>query len=280
MKELSGRVAVVTGGASGIGRALAERFAAEGMKVVIADVEEKVLAKAAEELAEGGATVVPVVTDVSKEASVMALADRAYAELGAVHVLCNNAGVATGGLSWELTEADWQWTLGVNLWGIIHGIRAFVPRMIAGGDDGHVVNTASMAGLLSAPFMGPYNASKFAVVTISEVLHHELAMTGAKVKVSVLCPGFVATQIGESDRNRPDELRDAFQLDPAMEQFRGVFMQMLASGLPPAEVAAMVLDAVRNDRFYILTHPELKEPVRARMEAILDGEAPAFGTFV
>ncbi|TML64536.1 MAG: SDR family NAD(P)-dependent oxidoreductase [Actinobacteria bacterium] len=152
--------------------------------------------------------------------------------------------------------------------------------MIAGGDDGHVVNTASMAGLLSAPFMGPYNASKFAVVTISEVLHHELAMTGAKVKVSVLCPGFVATQIGESDRNRPDELRDAFQLDPAMEQFRGVVMQMLASGLPPAEVAAMVLDAVRNDRFYILTHPELKEPVRARMEAILDGEAPAFGTFV
>ena len=280
MKELDGKVAVVTGAASGIGRALVERFAAEGMKVVLADIEEKALGTAAEELGVAGATVVPVVTDVSKEASVMALADRAYAELGAVHVLCNNAGVATGGLSWELTEADWQWTLGVNLWGVIHGVRAFVPRMIAGGDDGHVVNTASMAGLLSAPFMGPYNASKFAVVTISEVLHHELTMTGAKIKVSVLCPGFVATQIGESDRNRPDELRDATQLDPAMEQFRGVFMQMLASGLPPAEVAAMVLDAVRNDRFYILTHPELKEPVRARMEAILDGEAPAFGTFV
>jgi len=280
VKQLEGKVAVVTGGASGIGRALAERFVAEGMRLVLADIEEKALAGAAEELGAAGATVVPVVTDVSKEASVMALADRAYAELGAVHVLCNNAGVATGGLSWELTEADWQWTLGVNLWGVIHGIRAFVPRMIAGGDDGHVVNTASMAGLLSAPFMGPYNASKFAVVTISEVLHHELAMTGAKVKVSVLCPGFVATQIGESDRNRPDELRDAFQLDPAMEQFRGVVMQMLASGLPPAEVAAMVLDAVRNDRFCILTHPDLKEPVRARMEAILDGEAPAFGTFV
>ena len=233
MKDLSGKVAVVTGGASGIGRALAERFVAEGMRLVLADIEEKALAGAAEELGAAGATVVPVVTDVSKEASVMALADRAYAELGAVHVLCNNAGVATGGLSWELTEADWQWTLGVNLWGVIHGVRAFVPRMIAGGDDGHVVNTASMAGLLSAPFMGPYNASKFAVVTISEVLHHELAMTGAKVKVSVLCPGFVATQIGESDRNRPDELRDASQLDPAMEQFRGVFMQMLASGLPP-----------------------------------------------
>src|SRR5438270_2220448 len=182
MQDLKGKVAVVTGAASGIGNAMATRFAEEGMRVVLADIEEGPLADAEKRLGDGGATVLGVPTDVSKGDQVDALAARTFDAFGTAHVVCNNAGVATGGPMWTLTESDWAWVLGVNLWGAIHGVRAFVPRLVEQG-EGHVVNTASMAGLTSAPMMGPYNVSKHGVVTISETLAAELALHGSPVKV-------------------------------------------------------------------------------------------------
>ncbi len=194
MKEFKGKVAVVTGAASGIGRAMAERFAAEGMKVVLADIEQEALAQAEAKMKAAGATVLAVRTDVSSASGVQALAGRTIDAFGAVHILCNNAGVPpVVGPSWELTEADWQWVLGVNLWGVLHGIRVFVPIMLGQDSEGHVVNTASMAGLLSLPWAATYDVAKHGVVTLSESLHGELAAVGSKLKVSVLCPGWVKT---------------------------------------------------------------------------------------
>ena len=183
MQDLKGKVAVVTGAASGIGNAMATRFADEGMKVVLADIEEGPLADAEKRLADGGAAVLAVPTDVTKAAQVDALADQTFGAFGTAHIVCNNAGVATGGPMWTLTERDWAWVMGVNLWGVIHGVRAFVPRLVEQG-EGHVVNTASIAGLTSAPMMGPYNVTKHAVVTLSETLQQELAMQASPVKVS------------------------------------------------------------------------------------------------
>ena len=202
MQDFAGKVAVVTGGASGIGLGLARRFGAEGMRVVIGDIEEGPLAAAVAELSDAGVEVEGVVTDVSDAAQVQALADAAVARFGGVHVVCLNAGVGSGGLSWETTTDTWEWVLGVNLWGVINGIRSFVPLLMQ-QDAGHIVNTASVAGLVAGPFMGPYNASKHAVVALSETLLHELAMSAGHVHVSVLCPGWVNTRIGESGRNRP-----------------------------------------------------------------------------
>jgi NAD(P)-dependent dehydrogenase (short-subunit alcohol dehydrogenase family) len=272
MKELAGKVAVVTGAASGIGRALANAFAAEGMHVVMADIEAEPLAIAAKEVGSGGTRVLAVRTDVSKGDDVDMLATRALEEFGAVHVVCNNAGVGSGGTMWELTERDWQWTLGVNLWGVIHGIRAFVPHLVE-QNEGHVVNTASIAGLTSAPMMGPYNASKHAVVAISETLHRELGLFGSAVRVSVLCPGFVQTRIAEADRNRPDQLRNP--VDSEMTELgRAMLGQLVASGIPPDVVAAQVVDAVKHEHFYVLPHPELTHLVRTRMDDILEARTP------
>lgn len=279
MKTFRDRVAVVTGGASGIGRALADRFAAEGMKVVLADVEEAPLAAAAREMTAAGATVLAVRTDVARLADVEALAERAWSAYGGVHVLCNNAGVAGGGLSWEASDAEWQWVLGVNLWGVIHGVRTFVPRMLAGGDEGHVVNTASVAGLSTAPGMSSYNVSKFGVVALSEVMHHELAMVGAKLKVSVLCPAWVNTRIADADRNRPSEAASPGGANPAFEAMRDMVRGAVASGLPPAQVAELVLNAIRDERFYVLTHPDFLPLIRQRMESILESRNPSFGGF-
>src|SRR5579871_852581 len=238
MREFRDRVAVVTGAASGIGRALAERFAAAGMKVVLADVERQALAAAERALASGGARVLAVPTDVSKASDVEALAQRTLEAFGAVHVVCNNAGVSVGGLAWEVTLADWEWILGVNLWGVIHGIRTFVPILLRQGEEGHVVNTASMAGLVSGPGIAPYNATKHTVVTLSEALHHELGMaSGGKVKVSVLCPGWVNTRILDADRNRPATLGDATPIRPEIAAVREQVRQLLESGLAPAAVA-------------------------------------------
>jgi NAD(P)-dependent dehydrogenase (short-subunit alcohol dehydrogenase family) len=273
MQDLKGKVAVVTGAASGIGFGMAERFAAEGMRVVMADIEEAALNDASKRLADTGATVLPVLTDVSKGESVDALAARTFDEFGTVHVLCNNAGVATGGLMWTLTERDWAWVMGVNLWGVIHGVRAFVGRMVDQG-EGHVVNTASIAGLTSAPMMGPYNVTKHAVVTLSETLQQELAMQSSPVRVSVLCPGWVNTRIGESDRNRPAELQQEGAPDPIGEAGREFLKTLVESGLPPSEVAGRVLDAIREERFYILTHPEMTSMIERRMEDILEGRTP------
>jgi len=272
MDDLVGRTAVVTGAASGIGRALAERFAAEGMRLVLADVEERALAATADDLAASGVEVLPVVTDVADAASVGALADAAYGRFGAVHVLCNNAGVGAGGQIAELSLADWQWVLGVNLWGVIHGLHAFVPRMLAGAEPGHVVNTASLAGHVAGPFMGPYSASKFAVVAISEALYHEMNMSGGAIGVSVLCPGWVDTNIHASERNRPASLGGGGRVEDGRAD---MLKQVLASGMPPAEVASLVLQAIRDGRFYVLTHPDMTPAVEARMKAIVEGANPA-----
>ncbi len=277
MKQLRGRVAVVTGAASGIGRALADRFAAEGMRLALADVEAPALERAESDLRRGGADVLALRTDVSKEAEVQALASAALQRFGAVHVLCNNAGVGSGGRVWELTTADWEWVLGVNLWGVIHGIRAFVPAMLRGGDEGHVVNTASLAGLISAPYVAPYHASKHAVVTLSESLHHELALLGSKLRVSVLCPGYVATRIAESTRNRPPGLRAAVESQggrPEAAAMTEAVRRRVAAGLPPAEVAQQVLQAIRDERFWIFTHPDMKALIEQRHSDVMAERNP------
>ncbi len=279
MKDFKDKVAVVTGAASGIGRALVDRFAAEGMHVVLADVEAAPLAQAERELRARGVKTLAVRTDVSKAEEVAALADQTLATFGAVHVLCNNAGV--GGESapvWEIPLEGWQWTFGVNLWGVIHGIRTFVPIMLRQGTEGHVVNTASMAGHLSLPFLSPYHATKFAVVTISESLHFELEMSGAKVKASVLCPGFVRTNIMSSERNRPAELQTAVQpTSEAQQALRAAIESSVVAGTPPSEVAARVVEAIREERFYVFPHPDMLVAARERMENILAQRNPVLG---
>jgi NAD(P)-dependent dehydrogenase (short-subunit alcohol dehydrogenase family) len=274
MRELRGKVAVVTGGASGIGRAMADRFAAEGMKVVVADVEDAALGATERELRERKAEVLAVKTDVSSAEQVQALADATIHRFGKAHVLCNNAGVSVGGPMWEHTLADWEWVLGVNLWGVIHGIRTFVPLMLRQAEPAHVVSTASLAGLTSNPFLGVYNVTKHAVVTMSETLVQELRTIGAPIGVSVLCPGFVSTNIADSGRNRPPALAEgADRIRPP--EFEQLIRQAIAAGLPASEVAALVLAAIREDRFYVLPHPELtKTRVRARMEDIIEGRTP------
>src|SRR5262245_41565279 len=274
MRELKNKVVVVTGGASGIGRALAERFAAERAKIVLADIEPRALDEAAAALRAGGTTVLAVPTDVSKPEQVQALCDRTIAEFGRVDVVCNNAGVAVSGHAWEHTLADWEWVLGVNLWGVIHGVRTFVPVMLRQGGEGHIVNTGSVAGLTSNPFMSIYNVTKHAVVPLSEPLHKDLGLLGVPIKVSVLCPGFVRTRILEADRNRPANLRETAvaRHDPQLEEMA---REAIATGLPPAEAAAQVVDAVKNERFYVLTHPELAPRVRERMEELLEGRNPS-----
>ncbi len=280
MKELGGKVAVVTGAASGIGRAMAGRFAAEGMKVVLADVEKDALARAEAEMKAAGATVLAVPTDVSRGGEVGALARRTVDAFGAVHVLCNNAGVSpVMGASWELTEADWQWVLGVNLWGVLHGIRAFVPIMLTQDSEGHIVNTASMAGLVGGgPWWSTYGVAKHGVVNLSESLHRELAAAGSRVKVSVLCPAWVKTQLMDADRNRPSALRNAPGAGgppPQAALMEQAVRQFVVGGTDPAEIAALVVDAIRDEKFYILPHPEWKEQIRTRMEGIIEERNPA-----
>ena len=274
--DLEGRVAVVTGGASGIGLALARRFASEGMRIVIGDVEAPALELAVKELQEGGADAIGVPTDVTDPVQVEELARTAEREFGAINIACNNAGVGAGGLSWEAPLETWQWVIGVNLWGVIHGIRAFVPRIIE-QDAGHVVNTASVAGLVAAPFMGPYNASKHAVVALSETLHHELALMAPHVKVSVLCPAWVNTRIGESERNRPANL--AVERTEQESVMQSALSGFLANGLDPATVAARVCDAIVSDRFWVLTHDDedaWMTAVRNRARSVTEGINPGF----
>lgn len=274
MKQFKGKVAVVTGGASGIGRAMAERFAEEGMKIVIADVEATALERARSEMAADGADVTAVRVDVSKYDEVEKLADTAYETYGGAHIVCNNAGVGYGGMCWEIELKDWEWVLGVNLWGVIYGIKAFVPRMIASGDEGHVINTSSIAGVTTGSGMAPYYVSKHGVVTLSEALHHELSMIGSKLKVSVLCPGWVNTRINESDRNRPEGALDESELDPVAQAFRSQVSEALKRGLSPDEVADLVLDSVVKERFYIFPHPRWKNMIQARVENMLNDRLP------
>jgi NAD(P)-dependent dehydrogenase (short-subunit alcohol dehydrogenase family) len=276
MRELKGKVAVVTGAASGIGRALAERFAREGMKLVLADVEDGPLGEVKEAIVKSGTEAIAVRMDVSKAAEVDALARRAFEAFGTAHVVCNNAGVGGGGLMWQVPEADWAWILGVNLMGVVHGVRAFVPRMIEQG-EGHVVNTASIAGLIAGPGMGPYCATKHAVVAMSECLHHELSMTTAgKVKVSVLCPAWVKTRIADSGRNRPVSAGESAARERTDQEktIEGMIRAAVDSGIPPEVVAEKVLAAIVEEKFWILTHSKTKKSVEKRMRGILDDRAP------
>ncbi|HSP56208.1 MAG TPA: SDR family NAD(P)-dependent oxidoreductase [Dehalococcoidia bacterium] len=280
MKEFRDRIAVVTGAASGIGKAMAERFAAEGMKVVMADVEAPALEAAARELEDKGAAVTPYRADVSKAEDIEGMAKRVFDEFGRVDLLCNHAGVGGGtGLSWDCTLADWQWVMGVNLWGVIHGVKFFLPRMIEQGNDAHIVNTASLAGLISGPGLAIYSVTKHAVVSLSETLFHELRMAGSQVGVSVLCPGWVNTKIMDSARNRPETLLNKPEDEkhvPAAEQMEQFVRGLLAQAPPPSEIAEKVFEAVRDRRFYILPHPQYTQMIRNRMEDILEERDPTY----
>jgi len=255
--ELRSRTAVVTGGASGIGRALVLRFARAGANVVVADLDEAAMAAVVGEAQALGVKALGVRTDVADLAQVEALAARAFETFGAVHVLCNNAGVAAWGALEAATHRDWQWVLGVNLWGVIHGVEAFVPRMIARGEPAHVVNTASMAGLIASKGLGVYNTSKYAVVGLSETLAKDLKPY--RIGVSVLCPLGVQTRIRDSERNRPAALRNE-------RAERAAPVELIGRSLPPDTVADMVLAAIHANELYVITHDESLEPLRRRFE--------------
>lgn len=282
MDVLKGKVAVVTGAASGIGRAMAVAFAAEGMHVALADVEVGPLEDTATMVRDHGVSALAVPTDVSDPLQVEALAERTIGEFGDLHVACNNAGVSAGGLTWDIDLETWNWVLGVNFFGVIHGVRSFLPRIIDSG-GGHIVNTASMAGLTSPAGMSPYNVSKHAVVTLSESLFQELAMTHPEVGVSVLCPGWVRTRIHESDRNRPSNPADAMELTAdapdALVALRDMVAGFIDGGLDPAAVAAHVVDAVKTNKTYILTHPHWQEMITERTQRIVSGQPPATAMF-
>ncbi len=272
MDHLEGRTAVITGAASGIGAAMARRFGAAGMRLMLADIEQEALGTFAAELRGEGRDVSTFVCDVSDAEQVDALANATMEAFEAVHVVCNNAGVGAGGAMADVPLAEWEWVLGVNLWGVIHGVRSFLP-LLRQQDQGHIVNTASVAGLFSAPFMGPYNVSKFGVVTLSETLFHELRLAGENVGVSVLCPAWVRTRIHESQRNRPPAAGGVVEADGTVAEIMAGFIN---NGMDPAKVADDVLSAVVENRFYILTHDDSHVAVRMRAEAIAAAEPPPF----
>lgn len=277
MDQLAGRVAVITGAASGIGLAMAQRFAREGMRLVLADIERPVLEQAGQAVSERGTEVLTVPTDVSLEADVTALAATAFDAFGDVHLVCNNAGVGSRGLPIsELPLLDFEWVLAVNLFGVIHGMRAFLPHLRA-NDVGHIVNTASMSGLYNLPRMGPYNASKAAVVALSETLRFELAAEGSNVGVSVVCPAWVRTNISMSDRNRQERFAYALDTDQMAQLAtykarRRKYLGTVATD--PAGVADQVCEAVKANRFYVFTHPDHLRIFDQRARRILAGEDP------
>ncbi len=272
MELTAGKVAVVTGAASGIGFAMAERFARAGLRVVLADVEQAAVREAAERIDPGRATTLAVTTDVSDEAAVQVLAAETVDRFGAVHLVCNNAGVAGGGDPWFGPISTWHWILGVNLWGVIHGIRAFLPHLIAQG-EGHIVTTASAAGLL--PGAGPsYDASKHAVVALSEDLYTAMSLAGIRVGVSVLCRGWVHTRIGDAARNWPEQLGEVPPRSPVAGVMTEHFRRAIGEGMAPAAVAELVADAVRADQFWIFTDPAFTEVAAHRWHRIAQGRNP------
>jgi NAD(P)-dependent dehydrogenase (short-subunit alcohol dehydrogenase family) len=273
VKEIKGRVAVVTGGASGIRYAMADRFAREGMKVVLADIQADALEEAEGRLRAGGAEVLAVETDVAQPEAVEHLRDRALDAFGGVHVICNNAGVVAQGSVWETTLPDWTWILGVNLWGVVNGIRTFVPVLLE-QEEGHVVNIASVAGVVTG-LLGSYSVTKQAVVGLSESLYFGLQARGAdNIGVSVLCPGWVRTRIADADRNRPAGSGPPAERSPLEASMTEMVRGLIDSGSDPAEIAGQVLGAIQERRFYVLTHPELVGAVTARHEDILSGGPP------
>lgn len=272
MDELDGKVAIVTGAASGIGFGMVHAFAMQGMRIVLADVESAVLSATTNEFVKRGAEVVAERCDVSDPKALEALAEHTYSAFGQVNVVCNNAGVLENNLAtWEYSTDDWDWVLGINLMGVVNGIRTFVPQMIESGEPGHIVNTASLGGLISGTANPIYTASKHAVVALSETLHHDLRARNANVNVSVLCPGWVRTSIADSDRNRADSPT----MTEELTAIRARIQQGVDSGLDPNDVGVMVTDAIQAERFYIHTHPQLLNIVEERFRAILDTKAPA-----
>jgi NAD(P)-dependent dehydrogenase (short-subunit alcohol dehydrogenase family) len=277
MQVFLGKVAVVTGAASGIGLGMTEALASRGMKVVMADVEEAALMKEAERLTRANFEVDPQLADVSSYDSVERLAAAAVARFGKVHVLCNNAGVSGGGGKpmWAQSQADWDWVMGVNFWGVMNGVRAFVPGMVAHGEEGHVVNTSSILGLVTGGGTA-YNVSKHAVTRLTEGLYFDLRAANAKIGATVLCPGMIATNIITSGRNRPEALRDEAAPDPARSQIIAAMdARFKADGMAPREVGEKVAEAIANEQFYVLTHPENMEGVKRRFEDIVNLRSPS-----
>lgn len=273
MKPLEGKVTAITGAASGLGRSMALAFAAEGMHLALADVDENGLKETQEAANRRGVRAFTMHVDVSKASEVDAFAARTLADLKAFHLVCNNAGVSPLGAVWEASVADWQWILGVNLWGVIHGIRAFTPHLVA-QNEGHIVNTASVAGLISPPGSGAYNVTKHAVVTLSESLYHDLRERKSAVGVSVLCPAYVPTRITESERNRPKDLPASEKSKETLAREAMLRKAVSAGKVSADQVAQAVVAAVKEERFYIVTHPRIKGAIQARMEDILEERAP------
>jgi len=280
MMDLKGKVMVITGAGSGFGREFARLGARQGARLVLADVQQDALDAVSQELGEQGAEVLAQRTNVAKAEELASLAAATMQRFGAVHVLFNNAGVGSGGLIWENSIADWEWVLGVNLWGVIHGVRTFVPLMLeqARADPeyrGHIVNTSSVAGLLSPPNMGVYNVSKHAVVTFSETLYQDLKLACPQIHCSLLCPAFVPTGIAQSHRNRPAELGNQGPATPSQLAAQKNVMKAVESGrLTAADVAELTFAAIREERFYILTHPAIIPSVATRMEDLVQQRNP------
>ncbi|MEM7091650.1 MAG: SDR family NAD(P)-dependent oxidoreductase [Actinomycetota bacterium] len=278
MQDLDGKVAVITGGASGLGLAMARRFGAAGMKIVIGDIETGALADAEASLRAAGVEVLGRRTDVAQSSELEALADVAYERFGAVHILANNAGIGgSAGAMWELTEADWRWVIDVDLWSVIHGVRAFVPRMIKGGEPGHIINTASVAGLISGAVGGPYTVAKFGVVALSEQLYFELGRAEHPIGVSVLCPGFVNTRIYDSGRNRQESYGQPLVDDsPERQGFREALEAMRESMIQPEEIGDRVFDAVLEGQLYIVEpgSDAVSEAIQRRLDHVADRSNP------
>ena len=275
--DFNGKVAVITGAASGIGLGLAKHCAKESMSIVLADVNEQRLHQIAESLQTLGVEVLVVVTDVSKPEALDALADAAYTRFGRVDLLFNNAGVLISGFSWERSIEDWQWIININLMGVIHGVKSFVPRMLAQTSPAHIINTASLAGFLAAPLMGPYTVSKQAVVALSETLHYELASINANVNVSVLCPGSIATGIAESGSER--KMRSSIS-DQANDELMDFLTSGVAEGMSPALCAEKVFAAIRDQKFWIFTHPDFKASYQRRVDSVMDNSNPVYEAYV
>lgn len=276
MKDFAGKVAVITGAGSGFGREFARIGASLGMKLVLADIQPDALAATADELRARGVELIAERVDVSKAEDVERLALRTKEAFGKVHLLFNNAGVAAGGLVWENSARDWEWVLGVNLWGVIHGVRCFVPMMLEQGDECHVVNTASVAGLLSTQLMGVYNVSKHGVVTLTETLYNDLRLKGANVGVTLLCPAYVPTNINRSERNRPGGAEAEGEPTESMKAAQAAMDKAVTSGRVSAEdVAKMTFDAIRENRFYVVTHPKILSSVELRLQDIVAQRNPS-----
>lgn len=273
MRDFAGKVAVITGAGSGFGREFARIAAGLGMKLVLVDIQADALAAIADELQHSAPLAMRV--DVARADQMAAMADAVFDKFGAAHLLFNNAGVGAGGLIWENSVADWEWVLGVNVWSVIHGIRLFVPRMIAQGDECHIVNTASVAGLLSAQMMGVYNVSKHSVVTLSETLFQDLRLAKANIGVTVLCPAFVPTGIADAERNRPAEFTNPEGETESQKFAAAQSKKAVSSGrITAPEVAAKVFDCIRENKFYCLTHPKILNSVELRMQDILQMRNP------